>query len=137
MSDPANPGVPAALPATAPQESAPQAAPPVLRARRGRPVLDDETTRLGRIIQIRIDKVLQDALSTYMVTNNMTISQATRVLLTIGLNAETANPDGVFHAAAFREGVLQGLGTVKEKIGSAINKALKEIGSEIEGSPDA
>jgi len=132
MSDPVNPGQPAALPDSIP-DLPPHPEAPAGHTRRtpGRPQSMDESRRLGRVIQVRIDKVLQTALADYMVKNNMTLSQAMRVLLTLGLDSERVNPDAVFHMAAFREGLFQGLATVREKIGSAVAQALQDMTTEI------
>lgn len=136
MADP-NPGIPAALPDSLPERPGTPALPAAATPKRGRgrPPKPDHL-KLGRVIQVRIDGVLQTAIRDYMAMNNMTVSQALRVLITVGLDQERANPDAVFHAAAFREGILQGLGHVRGVIQRSVNIALNEIEQEIQTSEE-
>lgn len=98
--------------------------------RRGRPPKSPEAVA-QHVIHIRIDKLLQDALNDYMVRNGMTVSQAVRVLLMTGFSSEMANPEAVFHQAAFREGMFKGYAIIQERLGKAVAKAMQEIGREI------
>ncbi len=82
-------------------------------------------TRLP-MIQARLDAPTREAFDAYMAKYGMTISQALRTLITMGLEESRQNPDAAFRAAAFREGLMLGVRTVKELLSTRLDKALDQ-----------
>jgi len=71
-------------------------------------------------IGVRLDENTRTELQKYMQLNNMTLSQALRMLLALALRDETTNPELAFRAAAFREGLVLGVAQVREKLSEAL-----------------
>lgn len=83
--------------------------------------------RSPTLFHIRVDGQLLDDVENYMAANNMTRSQAARILIGIGLEKEKENPDG-FRALAFHEGLMLGLAFVKKQVLTQLADAFAGLG---------
>lgn len=80
----------------------------------------------GRV-SVRLDDVTRAALADYMVQHQLTLSQATRVLLALALKDESEDPDVVFRSAAFREGLVLGVAQIRKVIATSLDEALSHL----------
>lgn len=75
-------------------------------------------------VTIRLDGPSRAAILGYMQRNSMSLSQALRILIAIGLRDEGQSADATFRAAAFREGIIHGVARIKEQLQVAIAAAM-------------
>lgn len=76
----------------------------------------------------RISPALRQGIADYCAANNMRLSQGLRTLLFMGLHSAKMGPESAFKAAAFREGVIEGMAAFKRNFQEAVSKTLIEAG---------
>jgi len=77
-------------------------------------------------LSVLLDDDTRASLGAYMERNEMTVSQATRILLALALREEGASGDDTFRRAAFREGLHLGMAKMKEKFLTSVQQAVTE-----------
>jgi antitoxin component of RelBE/YafQ-DinJ toxin-antitoxin module len=87
-------------------------------------------------VSFRLDADTRVALAAWMDANAMNISQALRMLVATALRENHETYDMAFTKAAFREGVIAGIATFREKLATLTHTAVEKAFSNLDGYLD-
>lgn len=87
---------------------------------------------IARKFSVLLDDETRAGVDAYATSNQMTNSQAVRVLLSLALKDENATADAAFRAAVFREGVTMGLSRVRERFNESMHDVAQKALGDLE-----